>query len=102
MLHCFRKGFGRFTALFAGLALAKAERLSAEEDASRKLSRAVQRFARAAQDVLREAVRRNLTVTQFDISYPSLNDVFLAQVRGLAATGVTDAQPEPDLAQVSS
>jgi ABC-type uncharacterized transport system ATPase subunit len=39
--------------------------------------------ADTAQEVLREAIRRRLTVTQFDISYPSLNDVFLSQVRGL-------------------
>jgi len=37
----------------------------------------------AAQAVLREAVRRGLAVTRFDISYPSLNDVFLGLVRGL-------------------
>jgi len=36
-----------------------------------------------AQAVLREAVRRRLTVTRFDISYPSINDVFLHLVRGL-------------------
>ena len=34
-----------------------------------------------AQDVLHEAVRRDLTVTRFEISYPSLNDVFLSKVR---------------------
>ncbi len=51
----------------------------------------------AAQDVLREAVKRGLAVTRFDISYPSLNDVFLGQVRGLP-----DSEPavtrEPELA----
>ena len=35
-----------------------------------------------ARDVLREAVRRDLPVTQFDISYPSLNEVFLSLVQG--------------------
>jgi ABC-2 type transport system ATP-binding protein len=38
--------------------------------------------ASAAQQVLAEALRQQLTVTQFDISYPSLNDVFLELVRG--------------------
>lgn len=37
----------------------------------------------AAQAVLREAVRRDLTVTRFDFSYPSLNEVFLSLVRGM-------------------
>jgi ABC-2 type transport system ATP-binding protein len=37
----------------------------------------------AAQAVLHEAVRRNLTVTRFDISDPSLNEVFLSLVRGI-------------------
>ncbi len=57
--------------------------------------------ATAAQQVLREAIGRNLTVSQFDISYPSLNDVFLNLVRRipggtgdiaeLASAGVTAA-----------
>jgi ABC-2 type transport system ATP-binding protein len=57
--------------------------------------------ATAAQQVLREAIGRNLTVSQFDISYPSLNDVFLHLVRRipgaaddiaeLATAGVTAA-----------
>jgi ABC-2 type transport system ATP-binding protein len=38
--------------------------------------------ARAAQVILAEAVRRDLVVSQFDINYPSLNDVFLELVRG--------------------
>jgi ABC-2 type transport system ATP-binding protein len=58
--------------------------------------------APAAQEVLREAVRRGLTVTQFDISYPSLNDVFLAQVRGLTGSDAPVAAPASTLAQVSS
>ncbi len=37
----------------------------------------------AAQAVLHEAIRRGLTVTRFDISHPSINDVFLHLVRGL-------------------
>jgi ABC-2 type transport system ATP-binding protein len=55
----------------------------------------------AAQDVLREAVKRGLAVTRFDISYPSLNDVFLGQVRGLP-----DSEPavtrEPELAAATA
>ncbi len=39
--------------------------------------------ALAAQAVLHEAIRRDLTVTRFDISYPSINDVFLNLVRRL-------------------
>lgn len=38
--------------------------------------------ASAAQVILAEAVRRGLIVTQFDINFPSLNDVFLELVRG--------------------
>jgi ABC-type uncharacterized transport system ATPase subunit len=38
--------------------------------------------ASAAQVILAEAVRRDLVVTQFDINFPSLNDVFLELVRG--------------------
>ncbi len=34
-----------------------------------------------AQSLLREAVRRDLSVTRFEIDYPSLNDVFLSQVQ---------------------
>lgn len=34
-----------------------------------------------AQQLLKEAVHRDLTVSQFDISYPSINDVFLNLVR---------------------
>jgi ABC-2 type transport system ATP-binding protein len=56
--------------------------------------------AQAAQEVLREAVRRDLVVTQFDISYPSLNDVFLAQVRGLPE-GDPAASPAAEMAPVS-
>jgi ABC-2 type transport system ATP-binding protein len=56
--------------------------------------------AQAAQEVLREAVRRDLVVTQFDISYPSLNDVFLAQVRGLPESDLA-ATPAAELAPVS-
>ncbi len=37
----------------------------------------------AAQAVLQEAIRRGLTVSRFDISYPSINDVFLGLVRRL-------------------
>jgi hypothetical protein len=40
-----------------------------------------------ARGVLHEALRRNAPVVRFEIDYPSLNDVFLAGVRGL---------PEPD------
>ncbi len=39
--------------------------------------------AAAAQALLHEALRRGLTVTRFDISYPSINDVFLGLVRRL-------------------
>lgn len=35
----------------------------------------------AAREVLAEALRRDAPVTRFDISYPSLNDVFLSKVR---------------------
>jgi len=42
-----------------------------------------------AQKVLHEAVRRGLTVTRFDLSYPSINDVFLSLVRGLPGDGQT-------------
>jgi len=42
--------------------------------------------AETAQGVLREAMRRDLTVTRFDISYPSLNDVFLHLVRRIPGT----------------
>jgi ABC-2 type transport system ATP-binding protein len=53
------------------------------------------RDAEAAQQVLQEAVRRGLTVTRFDISYPSLNDVFLSLVRGLPGEDpATVAEPE--------
>ena len=45
--------------------------------------------AEAAQALLVEAVKRNLVVTQFDINYPSLNDVFLGLVRG------SSSAPEP-------
>ena len=38
--------------------------------------------AESAQALLVEAVNRNLVVTQFDINYPSLNDIFLDLVRG--------------------
>lgn len=38
--------------------------------------------AEAAQQVLSEAVQQQETVTKFDISYPSINDVFLDLVRG--------------------
>jgi ABC-2 type transport system ATP-binding protein len=38
--------------------------------------------AEAAQEVLTEAIRRGDTVTKFDISYPSINDVFLELVKG--------------------
>jgi ABC-2 type transport system ATP-binding protein len=51
---------------------------------------------RAAQQVLQEAVRRDLTVTQFEISYPSLNDVFLSEVRG-AGRAAPVAEPEAAL-----
>lgn len=36
---------------------------------------------RIAQTLLQDAVRRDLPVTRFSIDYPSLNDVFLTQVR---------------------
>jgi ABC-2 type transport system ATP-binding protein len=36
-----------------------------------------------AQGLLREAVRRELPVTRFEIDYPSLNDVFLTHVRSM-------------------
>jgi ABC-2 type transport system ATP-binding protein len=48
--------------------------------------------AETAQGVLREAMRRDLTVTQFDISYPSLNDVFLHLVRRIP--GAVEDVPE--------
>ncbi len=44
-----------------------------------------------ARDVLREAVRRELPVTQFDISYPSLNEVFLSLVQGAPEEGEPSA-----------
>jgi len=48
----------------------------------------------AAQGVLREAVKQGLAVTRFDISYPSLNDVFLGQVRDLPdPEPVANAEP---------
>jgi ABC-2 type transport system ATP-binding protein len=50
--------------------------------------------AAAAQQVLVEALRRELTVTQFDISYPSLNDVFLELVRGTRETTGTETDEE--------
>jgi ABC-2 type transport system ATP-binding protein len=53
--------------------------------------------AGAAQRILAEAVRRNLVVTQFDISYPSLNDVFLELVRGSSPMGT--AEPATAIAQ---
>jgi ABC-2 type transport system ATP-binding protein len=55
--------------------------------------------ADTAQEVLREAIRRGLTVTQFDISYPSLNDVFLSQVRGLRGDQA-EAVEEAEFARV--
>jgi len=42
-----------------------------------------------AREVLHEAVNRGLPVNQFDISYPSLNEVFLSLVRGIPE------EPEP-------
>lgn len=44
-----------------------------------------------ARTVLAEAVRRDAPVTRFEISYPSLNDVFLAAVKGMPQ----DARPQP-------
>jgi len=44
-----------------------------------------------ARTVLAEAVRRGAPVTRFEISYPSLNDVFLASVKGMRP----DDRPRP-------
>jgi hypothetical protein len=49
--------------------------------------------------VLQEAVRRDLTVTQFDISYPSINDVFLSLVRRLPGEEAIGIE-EQELARV--
>jgi ABC-2 type transport system ATP-binding protein len=43
------------------------------------------RDAAVAQELLREAVHRQETVTRFEIDYPSLNDVFLTHVRAMPA-----------------
>ncbi|MGB3327395.1 MAG: ATP-binding cassette domain-containing protein [Thermomicrobiales bacterium] len=50
-----------------------------------------------ARTVLAEAVRRGAPVSRFEISYPSLNDVFLASVRDMQA----DDRPQPVAAMVS-
>ncbi len=50
--------------------------------------------AAAAQRVLAEALRQQLTVTQFDISFPSLNDVFLHLVRGTRDVSGTETDEE--------
>lgn len=52
--------------------------------------------AGAAQAVLREAVRRELVVTRFDISYPSINEVFLHLVRDLPSE-IQEDPAAPDL-----
>lgn len=46
--------------------------------------------AEAAQQVLNEAVRQQEIVTKFDISYPSINDVFLDLVRGRGETPTSE------------
>ncbi|MBA2777155.1 MAG: ATP-binding cassette domain-containing protein [Chloroflexia bacterium] len=48
----------------------------------------------AAQAVLREAIRRDLTVSRFDISYPSLNEVFLSLVRGMPEESKSEVDHE--------
>ncbi|MGC4106319.1 MAG: ATP-binding cassette domain-containing protein [Thermomicrobiales bacterium] len=53
-----------------------------------------------ARTVLAEAVRREAPVTRFEISYPSLNDVFLASVRDMQPddrpqAGAVAEMPEP-------